>query len=77
MATPVPARQPRMTPEQYHKFQAESEAKYEYHEGLVVKTLDMAGASSNHALLNANVTASLVNQLRGRACRADSADLKI
>jgi len=66
-----------MTPEQHLKFQAESETKTEYHEGLVAKTLDMAGASSNQALLNANVTASLVNQLRGRACRADSADLKI
>jgi Uma2 family endonuclease len=47
------------------------------HEFLDGQVWAMSGGSPNHSAIAANVTAMLVNHLRGRPCRVYSSDLRI
>lgn len=77
MAIPRSDIYPRMTVEQYLRFEEESETKHEYHDGLVVDVLDMAGTSPEHARITPNVSRLIGNALVGKPCAVYSSDLKI
>ena len=62
-----------MTPEAYLAWEAEQEFRSEYHEGEVFA---MAGGTTRHAFIGANVTAALHDALRGR-CRVLSSDMRV
>ncbi len=60
--------------EDYLEGELISEVKHEYLGGQVHA---MAGGTSRHAALGANVTTALVSALRGKPCRAFNSDLKV
>lgn len=63
-----------LTPEEYLTIERQSEYKSEYVDGVMYA---MSGASFKHNVIVANVVAELVQQLRGRPCRALPSDIKV
>jgi Uma2 family endonuclease len=63
-----------MTPEEYLKFERQSEIKHEYFDGEIFA---MSGASEAHNIIVLNTGASLHAQLRKRPCRAYMSDLRV
>lgn len=63
-----------LTPEEYLAIERLAEYKSEYVDGVMYA---MSGASLNHNTIVANVITELGLQLRGRACRVLSSDMKV
>lgn len=64
----------RYTYKQYLEHEASSNVKHEFIDGDIYA---MAGGTIEHAIISANVTASLGGQLRGSPCVVASSDLKV
>jgi Uma2 family endonuclease len=62
------------TPEEYLEIERISPIKHEYLQGQMVA---MAGASKAHAIITGNLSALLVNHLRGTECLAYATDMKV
>jgi Uma2 family endonuclease len=73
MASPT-SKLPRMTLEEYLRFEETAPERHEYLDGQV---LAMAGGSFEHQRINRNLTASLANILRGKPCQSYMNDLKV
>lgn len=71
----------RYTVEEYLELEGRSpQDKFEYREGLIVnmrEALAMAGGSTEHSLINANLIRAVGNRLEGGPCRIYSNDLRI
>jgi Uma2 family endonuclease len=63
-----------MTPEEYLKFERQSEIKHEYLNGEIFA---MSGASERHNLIVFNTIAILHGQLRKRPCKAYPSDMRV
>lgn len=63
-----------MTPEEYLAAEEKSEIRHEYYRGVMMA---MAGGSTMHALIGANVTAALNLALRRGPCRVYSSDARV
>ncbi|MBF0200207.1 MAG: Uma2 family endonuclease [Desulfamplus sp.] len=66
----------KITPEEYLEFERNSEIKHEYFDGEIFA---MTGASLNHNLINANITAELQSKLKsnGSTCSVFSNDMRV
>ncbi|MDX2283475.1 MAG: Uma2 family endonuclease [Bacteroidia bacterium] len=73
MAEPAP-KLSYSTPEAYLEAESASSSRHEYQDGLI---LDMAGGSVRHDMICMNLYADLRNGLRGKPCRAFSANMKL
>jgi Uma2 family endonuclease len=62
------------SPEEYLEIERISPIKHEYLQGQMVA---MAGASKAHVIITANLSARLVNHLRGTDCITYSTDIKV
>jgi Uma2 family endonuclease len=62
------------TPEEYLEIERISPIKHEYLQGQLVA---MAGASKAHVIITGNLSALLVNHLRGTGCIAYAMDMKV
>jgi len=62
------------TPEQYLEIERISPIKHEYVQGQIVA---MAGASKAHVIITGNLSALLVNHLRGSGCLSYAAEMKV
>ncbi len=62
------------TPEEYLEIERISPIKHEYLQGQIVA---MAGASKAHVIITGNLSALLVNHLRGTGCIPYSTDMKV
>jgi Uma2 family endonuclease len=62
------------TPEDYLEIEHVSPIKHEYIQGQMVA---MAGASKAHVIITGNLSALLVNHLRGTGCIAYATDMKV
>jgi Uma2 family endonuclease len=62
------------TPEDYLELEHISPIKHEYIQGQVVA---MAGASKAHVIITGNLSALLVNYLRGKSCIPYATDMKV
>ena len=62
------------TPEEYLEIERMSPLKHEYLQGQLVA---MAGASKAHVIIAGNLSAMLVNHLRGTDCISYAADMKV
>lgn len=62
------------TPEEYLEIERMSPIKHEYLQGQLVA---MAGASKAHVIITGNLSALLVNHLRGKGCIAYTVDMKV
>jgi Uma2 family endonuclease len=62
------------TPEDYLELERISPIKHEYIQGQMVA---MAGASKAHVIITGNLSALLVNYLRGTGCIAYATDMKV
>jgi Uma2 family endonuclease len=62
------------TPEDYLEIERISPIKHEYLQGQIVA---MAGASKAHVIITGNLSAQLVNYLRGKGCIAYATDMKV
>lgn len=62
------------TPEEYLEVERVSPIKHEYVQGQIVA---MAGASKAHVIITGNLSALLVNHLRGTGCIAYATDMKV
>lgn len=62
------------TPEEYLEIERLSPIKHEYLQGQMVA---MAGASKAHVIVTGNLSALLVNHLRGTGCISYSVDMKV
>jgi len=62
------------TPEDYLEIERVSPIKHEYLQGQIVA---MAGASKAHVIITGNLSALLVNHLRGTSCIAYATDMKV
>ena len=72
MALPEPYL--RATVEEYLRGERASAERHEYLDGQIYQ---MAGESLEHSTINANVTSSLVVELRGKSCRVLSPNMKV
>ena len=72
-ADPLPPRR-RYSLEEYLAYEESVPTKHEFDDGEI---LAMSGASPEHALITANLTAALHTGLKGTSCRVYSSDLKI
>jgi Uma2 family endonuclease len=63
-----------LTPEDYLELERISPIKHEYLQGQMVA---MAGVSKAHVIITGNLSAQLVNHLRGKGCIAYATDMKI
>ena len=72
--TAQPQPNPYLTPEEYLALERAAETKSEYWQG---ETFALAGASRQHNLVAANLTALLVSQLRQRPCEAYTGDMRV
>jgi Uma2 family endonuclease len=66
--------QPIVTPEQYLETERAAEFRHEYYRGTVYA---MSGGSGNHAILIANLAASLVTALRKKPCTVTVSDMRL
>lgn len=62
------------SPEEYLEIERISPIKHEYLQGQLVA---MAGASKTHVIITGNLSAQLVNHLRGTGCIAYASDMKV
>lgn len=62
------------TPEEYLEIERISPIKHEYLQGQIVV---MAGASKAHVIITGNLSALMVNHLRGTGCISYATDMKI
>ena len=62
------------TPEEYLEIERISPIKHEYLQGQIVA---MAGASKAHVIITGNLSALLVNHLRGKGCISYAVDMKV
>lgn len=62
------------SPEEYLDIEQISPIKHEYLQGKIVA---MAGASKAHVIMTNNLSALLINHLRGKSCIAYSSDMKV
>ncbi|NEQ70600.1 MAG: Uma2 family endonuclease, partial [Symploca sp. SIO2D2] len=62
------------TPEEYLEIERVSLIKHEYLQGQIVA---MAGASKAHVIITGNLSALLVNHLRGKGCISYTTDMKV
>jgi Uma2 family endonuclease len=62
------------TPEDYLEIERISPVKHEYIQGQI---LAMAGASKAHVIITGNLSAQLINHLRGSGCLAYANDMKV
>lgn len=62
------------TPKDYLEVEQISPIKHEYLQGQMVA---MAGASKAHVIITGNLSALLVNHLRGKSCIAYATDMKV
>lgn len=62
------------TPEDYLEIERISPIKHEYFQGQIVA---MAGASKAHVIITGNLSALLVNHLRGTGCIPYATDMKV
>lgn len=62
------------TPEEYLEIERMSPIKHEYLQGQLVA---MAGASKAHVIITGNLSALLVNHLRGRGCISYAVAMKV
>ena len=60
--------------EEYLEFERAAEERHEYIDGHIYK---LSGESPEHSLINANLIAMLVTQLRGKPCAAFSPNMKV
>jgi Uma2 family endonuclease len=70
----LPALQSYLTPEEYLALERQSETKSEYWQG---ETYLMSGASNEHTIIEANIVAALVTQLKRRPCIARGSNLRV
>jgi Uma2 family endonuclease len=63
-----------LTPEEYLAIERQAEEKSEYVDGAMYAT---SGVIFKHGIIVANVLAELVQQLKGRPCRALPSDIKV
>jgi Uma2 family endonuclease len=66
--------EPYITPEEYLAIERKAKTKSEYWYG---RMYAMSGARLAHVQINENLSAELVNQLRGRDCQALSRDMRV
>ncbi|MEM6519707.1 MAG: Uma2 family endonuclease [Cyanobacteria bacterium P01_D01_bin.71] len=62
------------TPKEYLEIERISPIKHEYVQGQIIA---MAGASKAHVIITGNLSALLVNHLRGSGCIAYASDMKV
>ncbi|MGB3237755.1 MAG: Uma2 family endonuclease [Geitlerinemataceae cyanobacterium] len=62
------------TPEQYLEIELISTIKHEYIKGQIVA---MAGASKAHVIITGNLSALILNHLRGSGCLSYTTDMKV
>jgi Uma2 family endonuclease len=62
------------SPEEYLEIERMSSIKHEYIQGQIIA---MAGASKAHVIITGNVSALLINHLRGTGCIAYATDMKV
>jgi len=62
------------TPEEYLEIERISPIKHEYIQGQIIA---MAGASKAHVIITGNISALLVNHLRGSGCISYATDMKV
>ena len=62
------------TPEEYLEIENISPIKHEYLQGQIIA---MAGASKAHVIITGNLSALLINHLRGKGCIAYATDMKV
>ncbi len=62
------------TPEEYLEIERMSPIKHEYFQGQIIA---MAGASKAHVIITGNLSALLVNHLRGTECISYATDMKV
>ncbi|MEM9265744.1 MAG: Uma2 family endonuclease [Cyanobacteria bacterium P01_F01_bin.13] len=62
------------TPEEYLEIERVSPIKHEYLQGQIVA---MAGASKAHVIITGNLSALMVNHLRGSGCISYAVDMKV
>lgn len=62
------------TPEEYLEIERVSPIKHEYLQGQIVA---MAGASKAHVIITGNLSALIVNHLRGSGCISYAVDMKV
>lgn len=62
------------TPEDYLEIERISPIKHEYFQGQMVA---MAGTTKAHVIITGNLSALLVNHLRGTGCIAYATDMKV
>ncbi|HEX8342122.1 MAG TPA: Uma2 family endonuclease [Tepidisphaeraceae bacterium] len=70
----------RMTPEEYFAFEATSETKHDYLDGILIplsQPMDMAGGTSDHALISMNVGGETRQALKSTSCHVYSSDLRL
>lgn len=70
----VSGRRAYFTPAEYLEIERISPIKHEYLQGQLVA---MAGASKAHVIITGNLSALLVNHLRGTGCISYAADMKV
>jgi len=70
----ISSRHAYFTPEDYLEIERISPIKHEYLQGQLVA---MAGASKAHVIITGNLSALLVNHLRGSGCIAYAVDMKV
>ena len=70
----APKAKPYFTVGQYLAIERKSHERHEYLDGVVYA---MAGESGEHGDISANAMGSLVNQLKGKPCRARTKDTKV
>jgi Uma2 family endonuclease len=71
---PVSGHHAYFTPEEYLELERMSPIKHEYLQG---QLLAMAGASKAHVIITGNLSALLVNHLRGTDCISYAVDMKV
>jgi Uma2 family endonuclease len=64
----------KLTPQEYLDLEEQAEYKSEYYQGEIFA---MSGGSPNHALIAANLIATLRSQLKGTGCRVFTGDLRV
>jgi Uma2 family endonuclease len=65
---------PKMTPQEYLRFERASEIKHEFYNGDIFA---MSGASEEHNVITANIVAALHGQLRQRLCKLYPSDMRV
>ncbi|HXE53518.1 MAG TPA: Uma2 family endonuclease [Tepidisphaeraceae bacterium] len=79
MTQPVERRR-HYTVEEYLQLESQSDEKFEYWDGFIVRLselIGMAGGSYEHSIISANVIIALGNALQGGPCRVANSDLRV